>query len=111
METSIFLLSACVLPALAYIPAQATNNTSVAQAPGPSFSGTSSLALQWYPNRLLRETVSFELVGVEADGSGTSKVCARFLLRMCISDSNLNQCFQGVLAHFSEQQLQIGSST
>lgn len=68
------VLATCAAPARAYIPAQATNETSVAQAAGQNFSDVSRLDLQWYPMSSYSETVSYQLVG--ADSNGISKVRA-----------------------------------
>ncbi|KAI0762124.1 hypothetical protein BD413DRAFT_217414 [Trametes elegans] len=76
------VLATCPAPAHAYIPAQGTNLTDVAQAAGQNFSDISRLSLQWYPMGSYSETVSYQLVG--ADSTGISK---------------------GALVHFSEDKL------
>ncbi|KAI0645948.1 hypothetical protein C8Q79DRAFT_910210 [Trametes meyenii] len=76
------LLATCPAPARAYIPAQATNETDVAQAAGQNFSDVSRLSLQWFPMGSYSETVSYQLIG--ADSLGISK---------------------GALVHFSEDKL------
>lgn len=63
-------------PARAYIPAQATNETGVAQAAGQNFSDVSKLSLQWYPMGSYSERISYQLVG--ADSTGISKVSLYF---------------------------------
>ncbi len=58
---------------LGYIPAQATNETDVAQQAGFNFSDVSKLSLQWYPMGSYTEQISYQLVG--ADSLGINKVC------------------------------------
>lgn len=57
---------------LGYIPAQATNETNVAQQAGLNYSDVSKLSLQWYPMGSYTGQISYQLVG--ADSSGISKV-------------------------------------
>ncbi|TFK89078.1 hypothetical protein K466DRAFT_519611 [Polyporus arcularius HHB13444] len=77
-------------PAHAYIPAQGTNQTEVAQAAGLNFSDVSKVKLQWYgdPIGVYEGMISYQLVG--ADSTGISK---------------------GALVHFSEDKLPNGSTT
>ncbi|KAI0630111.1 hypothetical protein C8Q77DRAFT_1136492 [Trametes polyzona] len=79
--------AAWTTPAHAYIPAQGTNETDVAQAAGTNFTDVSKLSLQWYPMSEYSETVSYQLVGAES--LGISK---------------------GALVHFSEDKLHNDSS-
>ncbi|RPD54743.1 hypothetical protein L227DRAFT_511251 [Lentinus tigrinus ALCF2SS1-6] len=94
-------------PAHAYIPAQATNQTDVAQAAGLNFSDVSKLKLQWYgdPIGVYEGTISYQLVG--ADSTGISKV------RLPEDVVNHpNECWRtGALVHFSEDKLPNGTTT
>ncbi|PIL35805.1 hypothetical protein GSI_01465 [Ganoderma sinense ZZ0214-1] len=75
-------------PSLGYIPAQATNETAVAQQAGLNFSDVSKLSMLWYPMGSYSEQISYQLVG--ADSSGISK---------------------GALVHFSEDKLPNATTT
>ncbi|KAI0355724.1 hypothetical protein OH77DRAFT_1454268 [Trametes cingulata] len=88
LAVSVVLLALGPAPANAYIPAQGTNQTDVAQAAGLNFSDVSSLHLYWYPNGYYSGTVSYQLVG--ADSTGISK---------------------GALVHFSEDKLPNDTTT
>ncbi|KAH9942496.1 uncharacterized protein BXZ73DRAFT_88050 [Epithele typhae] len=77
-----FLLAAAPTPAHAYIPAQATNDTALAQAQGLNTSDVSLLTLQWAGGEATSETVSYSLVGADSQGLA-----------------------QGALVHFSEDNL------
>ncbi|KAI1795737.1 hypothetical protein LXA43DRAFT_735012 [Ganoderma leucocontextum] len=74
--------------ALGYIPAQATNETDVAQQAGQNFSDASKLSMQWYPMGSYTEQISYQLVG--ADSLGINK---------------------GALVHFSEDKLPNATTT
>lgn len=76
---ALVFLAALPTPARAYIPAQGTNQTNVAQAAGINFTDVSRLSLQWFPMGSYSETVSYQLVG--ADSLGISKV--RFSIDIC----------------------------
>ncbi|KAI0779339.1 hypothetical protein C8Q74DRAFT_1446931 [Fomes fomentarius] len=82
------LLVGLAAPAHAYIPAQATNDTSTAASAGQNFSDVSNLSLQWYPGGSYSGRISYQLVG--ADSTGISK---------------------GALVHFSEDKLPNGTTT
>ncbi|TBU61608.1 hypothetical protein BD310DRAFT_956809 [Dichomitus squalens] len=71
-----------------YIPAQGTNDTTVAQQAGQNFSDASKLSLQWYPMGSYTEQISYQLVG--ADSTGINK---------------------GALVHFSEDKMPNGTTT
>ncbi|KAI9067434.1 hypothetical protein FKP32DRAFT_1620782 [Trametes sanguinea] len=101
------LLQAFVASVHAYIPAQPTNQTNVAQAAGLNFSDVSSISLLWYPKGFYDETVSYQLVG--ALSTGISKV------RYSTGDlsSSILRCRLtfGALVHFSEDKIPNGSTT
>ncbi|OJT05793.1 transmembrane domain- and RING domain-containing protein 4 [Trametes pubescens] len=82
IAAALVFLAALPTPGHAYIPAQGTNETGVAQAAGINFTDVSRLSLQWFPMGSYSETVSYQLVG--ADSLGISK---------------------GALVHFSEDKL------
>ncbi|KAI0369673.1 hypothetical protein BV20DRAFT_967655 [Pilatotrama ljubarskyi] len=82
------LLTIGPVPAHAYVPAQGTNQTGVAQAAGINFSDVSSLHLYWYPNGFYSGTVSYQLVGAESTGIN-----------------------KGALVHFSEDKLPNDTTT
>lgn len=67
---AVLLLAA---PARAYVPAQPTNNTDVAQAAGQNFTDNSKLGLQWFSGGSYSEQISYQLVGAES--TGINKVC------------------------------------
>ncbi|EIW63620.1 uncharacterized protein TRAVEDRAFT_112619 [Trametes versicolor FP-101664 SS1] len=94
------LLVALPTPARAYIPAQGTNETNVAQAAGINFTDVSRLSLQWFPMGSYSETVSYQLVG--ADSLGISKV--RFAIDMSSPFFGIRPK-SGALVHFSEDKL------
>ncbi|KAI0705107.1 hypothetical protein C8T65DRAFT_653241 [Cerioporus squamosus] len=88
--TVLAVLLVAPAPAHAYIPAQGTNQTDVAQAAGLNFSDVSKVKLQWYgdPIGVYEGMISYQLVG--ADSTGISK---------------------GALVHFSEDKLPNGTTT
>lgn len=92
MATFLILLLARFAPALAYVPAKATNDTSAAQAAGQNVSDASWLTVQWDSNTFVMETVSLSLSGV--DSLGISEVCVRFCLRV-YSDSDHGRISSG----------------
>ncbi|KAI0821697.1 hypothetical protein BC628DRAFT_1412819 [Trametes gibbosa] len=98
------VLAAWATPARAYIPAQATNQTNVAQAAGLNFTDVSRLNLQWFPMSSYSETVSYQLVG--ADSDGISKIFVIFGA-VYFTDACL---VQGALVHFSEDNLHNDTS-
>jgi len=67
---------------VAYIPAQATNDTSSTSANGPNVTGVSNFDLSWYPNGSGNIDVAYELAG-----------------------SNSLGISQGAVVHFSEVDL------
>ncbi|KAI9067429.1 hypothetical protein FKP32DRAFT_1673196 [Trametes sanguinea] len=85
MTALLALLQAFVASVHAYIPAQPTNETNVAQAAGLNISDVSRISLLSYPTNVHNETVSYQLVG--ALSTGISK---------------------GALVHFTEDLIQNG---
>lgn len=99
MNKLLLLLLARFVPALAYVPAKATNDTSAApQAVGQNFSDASSLTVQWDSDTFVKETVSFELETV--DSLRVSEVCAQLLTRMCPGDSDHGRISLGCISSF-----------
>ena len=71
--TTFLALLAATPGARAYIPAQPTNDTTVAQAAGQNFSDKSLLTIQWFGGGSHSSQISYQLVG--ADSTGVDKVC------------------------------------
>ena len=89
-------------PALGYIPAQATNETDVAQQAGLNFSDVSKLSLQWYPMGSYTEQISYQLVG--ADSSGINKVRSAFE-SISASSSSIHNVWSGVTGVYASVRL------
>ncbi|OSD07120.1 hypothetical protein PYCCODRAFT_1442528 [Trametes coccinea BRFM310] len=101
MTALVAFLQAIVASVHAYIPAQPTNQTNVAQAAGLNFSDVSSISLLWYPKGFYDETVSYQLVG--AYSTGISKVRYSVPCNGSLS--------KGALVHFSEDKMPNGTTT
>ncbi|KAI0767831.1 hypothetical protein C8Q74DRAFT_983448 [Fomes fomentarius] len=78
LHAFVFAVSLVVLlftaSALAYIPAQATNDTIVAENASTNLTDGSRVKLQWYPGGSYEGRVARVLAGSDSSSSGVSKV-------------------------------------
>ncbi|KNZ72777.1 E3 ubiquitin-protein ligase RNF13 [Termitomyces sp. J132] len=87
------------LQILAYVPAQPTNSTQEAIDGGLNVTDISKLYLRWYPNGYYSQNISYQLAGL--DTQGTSMVCRLSFIYDICRDS----LAQGALVHFSEDKV------